>query len=564
MGRLSSLLGILALIAVSAHLTGCDGKAQALSTGDYLGTPTIVDGGTRPDGSGGQLYTVTKIVESTNDIPSWTTTDLPFTGPRRSLGTVSVDSQWPFEFNYTYPPNNYSLGDARLLLVTARDSSDTEAIFVDGVFTGRPPASFVSGVSTKIINRNYSCVPACSGATTANGAANTFFMDWALTHYKISTLNTFDIGISSLLTSTTLVIKDLLSDGVLRVVTGDDSYVSTDTATTSRPLLIMEGYTVSKTPLTCSTSPTYKLINNYIYNDGNSISQPAFTGTVLTPSNSWSTPYTTIRSAEFYYDPRLPKLSSYDLLNITKADLVIQLKRTNVSSTAIVINGIGIDQDNFDRTPATVAVESWSTDPAARTYWNSFVTGIIANDTSQVVTLNLISLLGAAKVKELLLQGKLNISLAGPIANVYGQGNTSTRTYGVSVNGPELILEGNYAAQICAVPDDPTSPLTGGTAAPTSCLVDTAPPISSSIQVTSITSTSARIQWLTNEGASTQVGYGLLSPATLTTNDATLLTFHSVDISGLSPYKYYQYNVRSSDSCANQSISTTRSFRTLR
>ena len=567
MGRYWSAVVLLSLMSAFAFLSGCEGTAEALSTGDYLGDPVLddEDGGTRTDGSGGaQLYTVTKIVEATNDIPTWTNSDLPFTGPRRSLGTNATDSQWPFEFTYTYPPNNYQLSDARLLLVTSRDTSDTEAIFVDGVFTGRPPSSMVSGVSTKIIHRNYSCVGTCSGATAPNGAANTFFMDWALSHYKITTENTFDINIASLLTSTTLAIKDLLDDGLFRVVTGDDAFVQTDTATASRPLLIMTGSTVSSAALSCDTSPSYKMKNNYLYNDGNSIAQPAFTGSVLTPVNSYGSAYTTMRSVEFYYDPRLPTLASYDLLNITRADMVIQLRRTNANPTAIVINGIGIDQASFDRTPATSAVESWSVDAATIAYWNTFVNAIPADVSVQTVTLNLVSLLGATTVKELLLQGKLNVSIAGPITRIYGQANTNTRTYGVSVNGPELIVEGNYAAEICEVPNNPDSPLNGSGGGPINCLIDTASPIISSVQVVNITANSARIQWLTNEASSTQTAHGLVSASTLSPDNASPVSFHSVDITGLSPYKYYQYNVRSTDSCSNQTISSTRSFRTLR
>lgn len=567
MGRFWSAMLLLSWVSACAFLSGCEGTADPLSTGDYLGDPVLddEDGGTRTDGSGGgQLYTVTKIIEATNDIPTWTNTDLPFTGPRRSLGTSATDSQWPFEFAYTYPPNNYQLSDARLLLVTSRDSSDTEAIFVDGVFTGRPPNTMVSGVSTKIVHRNYSCAGTCSGATAPNGAANTFFMDWALSHYKIGTENTFDIDIASLLTSTTLAIKDLLDDGIFRVVTGDDAFVQTDTATASRPLLIMTGSTVSSTALTCTTSSSYKMKNNYLYNDGNSIAQAAFTGTVLTPVNSWASVYTTMRSVEFYYDPRLPTLASYDLLNITRADIVLQIRRTTAAPAAIVINGIGIDQASFDRTPATAAVESWSSDATALSYWDTFVNAIPANATSQLVTLNLVSLLGATTVKELLLQGKLNIAIAGPITRIYGQANTNTRTYGVSVNGPELIIEGNYAAEICEVPNDPGSPLNGSGGGPVDCLVDEVSPIVSSVQVVNITDRSARIQWLTNENSSTQTGHGLLGPNSLSTENVTPVTFHAVEITGLSPYKYYQYNVRSTDSCGNQTISSTRSFRTLR
>ena len=569
MGRSWLILSILSGLACVLLASGCDGLAKQLSTGDYLGDPVIDDGdGSRTDGSDqGQLYTVTKIVEATSDIPAWTASDIPFTGPRRQLGAVATDSQWPFEFNYTYPANNYQFNDARLLLVTSRDNSDTEAIFVDGIFTGRPPSSMVSGVSPMIVNRNYSCVPACGGATTANGPANTYFMDWALTHYKVGTLNTFDIDLSNLVSGTTLVTKDLLDDGVFHVVTGDDSVVQADSTDTSRPLLVMEGFTVSKTALTCNTSPTYKLLNNYVHNDGNSIGQSAFSFTTLSPVSSTSVAYTTMRAVEFYYDPRLPTLSSYDLLNITTANIQMTVRRATSAPAAIVVNGLGFDQSGFDRTSATTVVESWSVDAAQTAYWDSFINAIPATSAPTVVTLDLLSLMGADKVKELLLQGKLNVAIAGPVARITGQAATNTRTYGVQVSGPELILKGNFAAQICDIPDDATSPLNGsGSGVPADCLTDTASPIASSIQVVSITSTSARIQWLTNESATSQAGYGISGPATLRplTADPTLATFHSVDVTGLQPYKYYQYNVRSTDSCGNSGTSITKAFRTQR
>lgn len=566
MGRFTALLGLLALGLYTLHLTSCDGKAEPLSTGDYLGDPTIEDGGSRSDIDPGQLYNVTHIIEATSDIPSWTNSDLPFNTPRRQLGVSATDSQWPFEFNYTYPANNYALTEAHMLLVTQRDSSDTEAIFIDGIFTGRPPDNMVSTTSTKVTHRLYNCrTTECGGAIAPTGPANTFFLDWALNHYKVATENTFDIDLSNLLTNTALTVTDILSDGIFRVVSGDDAIVQTDTATASKPLLVMSGSTYSTTALTCNTSPTYKMKNNYLFVDSNSIGQAAFSGTVLTPSGSWGVAYSTFRSVEFYYDPRLPKLPAYDMLNLTKAEISIQLRRANTGATAIVINGIGIDQTGFDRTPATSAVEEWTTDAAILSAWDTFVASVPADGNPYTRTLNLLTLLGADKTKELLLQGKLNISIAGPIARVYGQAATNTRTYGVQVAGPELILEGNYAAQICDVPDNPDSPIGGGGGGPVDCMTDTASPATSSIGAINVTSSSATIQWLTNEGSTTQIAYGLTNPpTTITTEDTNLVTFHTVNISGLQPYKFYQFNVRSTDSCGNQTISTTKSFRTLR
>ncbi|MCC2678622.1 MAG: hypothetical protein K0R29_1198 [Pseudobdellovibrio sp.] len=571
MGRSAVIALILAYAAMVTLMSSCDGVADPASKGNFLGDSVIDDGGGggRSDIDPGQLYTVTKIVEASSDITTWTNSDLPFNTTRRQLGTIATDSQWPFEFTYTFPTNNYSLTDAHLMLVTSRDSSDTEAIFVDGVFTGRPPGNNVSSSSPYVTDRMYSCVGACTAGTNppAGTVPNTFYLDWALSHYKVNTQNTFDLQIENLLTGTSHTTTSLLQDGNFKVVSGDDAFVQTDTATASRPLLFLTGSTYSVSALTCTTSPTYKLLNTYIHNDGNSIGSSAFSGSVLTPFQSTSSTYTTFRSVEFYFDPRLPTLASYDLLNITKAEITLQLRRASTSATAIVVNGIGIDQDGFDRTSATTEVESWSEDTAVRSAYNTLINAIPATNTVQAVTINLITLLGADTVKQLLLQGKLNIALAGPIARVTAANNTSARTYGVQVTGPELILEGNYAAEICEVPDNPSSPLNGGSSGPAICSgagADTAFPTFTSIQAINVTSNSATIQWLTNEPSSTQVGYGLLNPGSLTTLVPALTTFHSVTITGLQPYKYYQYNVRSTDECGNSGISATKTFRTLR
>jgi hypothetical protein len=549
---------------LSLLYVGCKGSALDLHSGDYLGDPTIEDGdGTRGDGTP-QIYPVTTIVEATSEIPSWSAADLPFTGPRRALGVVATDSQWPFEFNYTYPPNNYNLGEARLSILTSRDNSDTEAIFVDGVFTGRPPSAMVSSTSTKITHRNYSCVGVCSGGATPTGPANTFFMDWALSHYKVATQNTFDLNLADLLTPTTRTIADIISDGSLKVVTGDDAFVGAAGPSNSNPILVLQGYTVSNVALTCTTSPEYKYKNTYIHNDGNSIGQSAFSGTVDSPVSSWGNAYTGFRSVEFYYDPRLPQLTNYTGLNISKAEITLQIKRFNTDPVAIVINGIGIDQTGFDRSTATVGVESWSVTATTIDAWNTLVSSIPATNVSTPITINLLNFFSVGKLKELLLQGKLNISIAGPVATVYGQNATSTRTYGVSVNGPELILEGSFTAQVCQVPNNPTSPLNnvGGNA---DCLTDVTGPALTSISASQITATTATIKWLTNENASSQIGYGVGNTNTLSPLNSTQESFHSVTLTGLSPYKYYQYVVKSADSCGNSTTSSvTNVFRTLR
>lgn len=548
---------------LSSSSTGCSGQARELNRGSSLGAPVIGDGGTRSDGTDfGQIYTVTKIVEAESDIAEWTNADLPFTGPRRQLGQSATDSQWPFKFTYSYPPNNYKLNEAHVVLITSRDSSDTEGIFVDGVMTGRPPNNMISGTSTRITNRHYTCT-GCSGATIPATPSNTYFMDWALNHYKISTANSFDLNVADLLAPTALKAADVVGDGVLRVVTGDDAMVQTDGPLTSRPLLFLEGFTVSRSALSCVTSPAYKFLNTYIHVDGNSIGSASFSGTALTPSASWGSANSSFRSVEFHYDPRLPKIADLSRLSLTRAELRMQVKRA-AGAAAIVVNGVGLSDDAFDRGRATADVEEWDDSAGANAVWDAFVASVPATGVATNAALDLISLLGASRVRDLLAQGKLNVAVAGSLASVYGQGATTGRTYGVSVNGPELVLEGTYDTLLCEVPNDPASPLSDSSGDPGSCDFDQASPVASSVQVVNVTSSSATIQWLTNEPADSQVAYGVGGTTLTTTPDPAPTAFHAVPLTGLDPYKYYQFAIRTKDGCGNQTISATRTFRTLR
>jgi len=560
----------LVLLAALGALTSCSGVARDLEKGTSLGPPVLGEDGVRNDGNDfGQIYTVTTIVEATDDIPEWSNADLPFkvTAGRNTFNQVRNDEQWPFKFTFSYPPNNYKLSEAHIVIVTQRDTSDTEAIFVDGVMTGRPPGGNVSTTSAQVTHRHYSCSGACSGPVPS-APANTYFMDWALTHYKVATRNSFDLNVADLLQPTTVKATDVVNDGVVRVVTGDDSAVfDSFAAYENKPILMMEGFTVSKTALACTNSPNYRFINTYIHNDGNSIGQATFSNGVVSPVTSWNNAMAGFRAVEFYYDPRLPRVST-DKISLHQAELVMTVKRAASGASAIIINGIGVAESGFDASTATAAVETWETGSTAVNYWTSFLndvtTGIPANNTSQTRTLNLISLLGETKVKELLAQGKLNVSIAGGLATVSGAAATSTRTYGVQVAGPELLLKGEYFTQVCDIPNNPTSPLSDNSGATGSCDLDKTSPIASSIQAVSITNSSATIQWLTNESATSQIGYGISGTGTSTTLDNTLTSFHSVQLTGLTPYKYYQFAVKTKDGCGNETISATKTFRTLR
>lgn len=72
-----------------------------------------------------------------------------------------------------------------------------------------------------------------------------------------------------------------------------------------------------------------------------------------------------------------------------------------------------------------------------------------------------------------------------------------------------------------------------------------------------------RINWTTDEPATSQVEYGLTtSYGNLTPLDPTLVTSHSVTKTGLARRTTYHYRVRSKDAAGNEAISTDRTVKT--
>jgi hypothetical protein len=92
---------------------------------------------------------------------------------------------------------------------------------------------------------------------------------------------------------------------------------------------------------------------------------------------------------------------------------------------------------------------------------------------------------------------------------------------------------------------------------------DLIPPDIYNIQVTNITSSSATVSWMTNEAATSQVEYGFnTSYGSKTVHDSTLVTVHSINITGLLSYATYNFRVISLDAGYNQALSVNGSFTT--
>lgn len=556
------LISLAVTLLFSVVQLSCKGSAVGLHNEGSIGDSTIGDGGTRSDGADlGAIYQVTKVVEATAGIPGWADSDLPLNSgpyPKIPLGTVQTNKQVPFHFAYTYPPNNYKLNEANLVLTTSRDNSNTEGIFVDGVLTGRLPVDAPS-TSAKITHRYYECNGGCTSGGTPSTPTNRYYMDYSLRHYTITDRQMVNLRIADLLAPTTVTEKSVLNDGQLNVVTGDDSPIY-------QALLFYQGYTISKTPPVCTNSATYNFENRYIHNDGNSISNAAFTGTVKTPFQSWGGSRVSDQSVEFYFDPKFPAVNSLGNITVTEAKIQLRVKRDSPGNlSAIVVNGVGVAQPGFNRTVATAAVDSWIDAGASVSAWEAKANSVTNNDTDTSIVIDLNAIFGANKIRDLIAQGKLNVAIYGGLSVVYGAGNTSALSFSTpEVDGPRLVLKGTFFTQVCEVPNNPNSPLTDDNPLPTGGLDQTSPVVSS-VQATEITSTSAVIQWLTDEGSDTQVVYGLTDPPTTASAlDSTAATFHRVQLTGLSPFKYYFYQVKSKDASGNETIYATKVFRTLR
>lgn len=93
--------------------------------------------------------------------------------------------------------------------------------------------------------------------------------------------------------------------------------------------------------------------------------------------------------------------------------------------------------------------------------------------------------------------------------------------------------------------------------------LDTTAPIITGVQSASITTTSATINWTTDEVASSQVEYGVTTGyGSTTTLNSTAVTSHSQNLSGLAVNTLYHYRILSRDPSGNLATSADFSFTT--
>ncbi len=94
-------------------------------------------------------------------------------------------------------------------------------------------------------------------------------------------------------------------------------------------------------------------------------------------------------------------------------------------------------------------------------------------------------------------------------------------------------------------------------------LSDTTPPEISSVTSTGITTSGATITWRTNEEADSQVSYKITSQTVESTaKSTTMVTTHSLSLTGLTAGTRYYYSVISKDASGNEATSSGYSFTT--
>ena len=93
-------------------------------------------------------------------------------------------------------------------------------------------------------------------------------------------------------------------------------------------------------------------------------------------------------------------------------------------------------------------------------------------------------------------------------------------------------------------------------------VVDTTPPAIGNLAVTATGPTAATVTWTTDEPATSRVQYGIGSPSGATATNPTLVTGHSVALTGLTPSTTYVYRVVSQDAATNGATSVEHDFTT--
>ncbi|KKW36479.1 MAG: hemolysin-type calcium-binding protein, partial [Candidatus Giovannonibacteria bacterium GW2011_GWA2_53_7] len=129
---------------------------------------------------------------------------------------------------------------------------------------------------------------------------------------------------------------------------------------------------------------------------------------------------------------------------------------------------------------------------------------------------------------------------------------TKTFTSGVTLNTAQTVT--------ITARDYADATITSSTSVTVSASADTTAPTITDVQVSTTTATTATITWTTNESASSTVQYGSTSSYGSSTTTSTLVTSHSMSLTGLTSNTTYHFRVKSTDASGNTGTSVDTIF----
>lgn len=141
-----------------------------------------------------------------------------------------------------------------------------------------------------------------------------------------------------------------------------------------------------------------------------------------------------------------------------------------------------------------------------------------------------------------------------------------------AINNP--VIEGVYPVLIAGgfgdtsnmgvIVDDTTVGITAQVAGGGAAGGDVSPPVIFNVQVINITPFSSTVTWQTNETANSRVNYGeTIGYEIATVFDGAYVSFHSLDLAGLTPDTLYHFQVISFDPSGNMAVAGDFTFTTL-
>jgi len=139
---------------------------------------------------------------------------------------------------------------------------------------------------------------------------------------------------------------------------------------------------------------------------------------------------------------------------------------------------------------------------------------------------------------------------------------TETGAGGIIPTGKGVVANGNVILKTSGTSYTVTYGTTTNTYPGDGGAPDVTPPVISAIAASSITSSGAVITWTTDEASNSVVNYGLTTSYGSTVTNSTMVTSHTVSLTGLTASTLYHYRVNSTDAAGNTATSTDYTFTT--